>query len=65
MFEAMETAKATKAIDLNDRISIYQPTQKDLIFPELPPFANHAEYRQHLRQRLVAACHAFAVQSFD
>ena len=45
MSEAIETATATKAIDLNDRISIYQPTQKDLIFPELPAFANHAEYR--------------------
>ncbi|TDG08243.1 class II aldolase/adducin family protein [Paraburkholderia guartelaensis] len=65
MSEVMETPKATKAIDLNGRISIYQPEQKDLIFPELPTFANHAEHRQHLKERLVAACRAFALQGFD
>ncbi|WP_321924426.1 class II aldolase/adducin family protein [Paraburkholderia guartelaensis] len=65
MSEVMETAQATKAIDLNGRISIYQPEQKDLIFPELPTFANHAEHRQHLKERLVAACRAFALQGFD
>ena len=56
----METARATKAIALNDRISIYQPKQTDLIFPELPVFANHAEHRQHLRKRLAAARHQLA-----
>ncbi|MEX3979750.1 class II aldolase/adducin family protein [Paraburkholderia sp. EG287A] len=65
MSEVMETAQATKAIDLNGRISIYQPEQKDLIFPALPTFANHAEHRQHLKERLVAACRAFALQGFD
>ena len=65
MSEVMETPKATKAIDLNGRISIYQPEQKDLIFPALPTFANHAEHRQHLKERLVAACRAFALQGFD
>lgn len=65
MSEVMEKAQAAKAIDLNGRISIYQPEQKDLIFPELPAFANHAEHRRHLKERLVAACRAFALQGFD
>ncbi|TMS56873.1 class II aldolase/adducin family protein [Imbroritus primus] len=48
-----------------DRISIYQPEQAGLIYPELPTFATHAEHRQHLKERLVAACRAFALQGFD
>ncbi len=51
---------------LNDgRISIYQPEQKGLIYPELPSFSNVAEHRQHLKERLVAACRAFALQGYD
>ena len=42
------------------RISIYQPEQKGLIYPELPSFDDHAAHRQHLKERLVAACRAFA-----
>lgn len=57
--------KARQAIDLNGRISIYQPEQKGLIFPELPAFASHAEQRRHLKERLVAACRAFALQGYD
>ena len=46
-------------------ISIYQPKQPGLIFPEIPVFANHAEERQHRKERLVAACRAFDLQGFD
>jgi ribulose-5-phosphate 4-epimerase/fuculose-1-phosphate aldolase len=63
MSEVMETP--SKNIDLNGRISIYQPEQKDLIFPELPAFTNSADQRRHLKERLVAACRAFALQGFD
>jgi ribulose-5-phosphate 4-epimerase/fuculose-1-phosphate aldolase len=46
-------------------ISIYQPTQPGLIFPEIPTFATHAEERRHRKERLVAACRAFDLQGFD
>ncbi|MER1939225.1 class II aldolase/adducin family protein [Castellaniella sp. FW104-16D08] len=49
----------------NGRISIYQPEQTGLIFPELPTFKTAAEQRQHLKERLVGACRAFALQGFD
>lgn len=51
--------------DAMERISIYQPTQVGLRFPELPRFNNHAEHRQHLQERLVAACRAFALHGLD
>jgi ribulose-5-phosphate 4-epimerase/fuculose-1-phosphate aldolase len=47
------------------RISIYQPEQKGLIYPELPAFTDKAAERQHLKQRLVAACRAFALEGLD
>ncbi|WP_454692159.1 class II aldolase/adducin family protein [Achromobacter aloeverae] len=53
------------ALDLGDRVSIYQPEQKGLIFPEIPEFPNHAEHRQYLKEHLVGACRAFALQGFD
>lgn len=46
-------------------MSIYQPKQAGLIFPEIPTFATHAQERQHRKERLVAACRAFAQQKFD
>jgi ribulose-5-phosphate 4-epimerase/fuculose-1-phosphate aldolase len=46
-------------------ISIYQPKQPGLIFPEIPTFETHAQERQHRKERLVAACRAFALQDFD
>ena len=52
-------------LDRTKRISLYQPEQPGLTFPEIPTFKNPAEERQHLKQRLVAACRAFALQGFD
>lgn len=52
-------------VDLKGRVSIYQPEQENLIFPELPAFSNHAAHRQYLKERLVGACRAFAQQGFD
>jgi len=47
------------------RESIYQPEQEGVIFPEIPSFATHAQERRHRKERLVAACRAFALQGFD
>jgi len=52
-------------VGLNGRISIYQPEQEGLIFPQLPTFSNLEAHRQHLKERLVGACRAFALQGFD
>jgi len=53
-------------IDLGDgRVSIYQPEQKGLVFPSVPEFSNNADKRRHLKERLVGACRAFALQGFD
>jgi len=46
-------------------ISIYQPKQEGLIFPQIPTFSTHAEERQHRKERLVAACRAFGMHGFD
>jgi ribulose-5-phosphate 4-epimerase/fuculose-1-phosphate aldolase len=53
-----------KLVD-GDRVSIYQPEQRGLIYPEVPTFTDVAAQRQHLKERLVAACRAFAQQGFD
>ena len=37
------------------RVSIYQPEQEGLIFPELPQFASYAEERQYRKQLRFAA----------
>lgn len=52
-------------LDLGTRQSIYQPEQAGLIFPELPRFNSAEEERRHRKERLVAACRAFAQQGFD
>ncbi|TFY98695.1 class II aldolase/adducin family protein [Ramlibacter rhizophilus] len=46
-------------------VSIYQPKQEGLIFPLEPEFSCFAEERLHRKQRLVAACRAFALEGFD
>ena len=47
------------------RISIYQPEQAGLIFPQTPVFANFEEERTYRKQHLVAACRAFHLHGFD
>jgi ribulose-5-phosphate 4-epimerase/fuculose-1-phosphate aldolase len=54
-----------QSLDLGGRTSIYQPEQQGLIFPALPSFDSAAAHRQHLKERLVGACRAFALQGFD
>lgn len=46
-------------------VSIYQPTQAGRIFPEVPTFNDLNAERLYLKQRLVAACRAFALEGFD
>ncbi len=48
-----------------ERESIYQPEQPGLTFPTIPQFASHAQERRHRKERLVAACRAFAAHGFD
>lgn len=50
---------------VDGRVSIYQPEQKGLIFPEIPAFASHAQERQYRKEHLVAATRAFALHGFD
>ena len=64
MPETLQRSTENKLV-ADDRISIYQPEQAGLIFPGLPTFANAAQQRQHLKERLVGACRAFALQGFD
>ena len=52
-------------LDLGNRTSIYQPEQEGLVFPAMPEFENVEAERQHGKERLVAACRAFAQQGFD
>jgi len=47
------------------RISIYQPEQEGLIFPEVPKFDNFGDERTYRKQHLVAACRAFAMYGYD
>ena len=56
---------ATAPLLRDGRVSIYQPEQPGLIFPEKPVFDDVAAERQHLKERLVAACRAFALEGFD
>ncbi|MBF5007124.1 class II aldolase/adducin family protein [Diaphorobacter caeni] len=64
MSEVMEMP--VKSPLLNDgRKSIYQPEQEGLIYPEEPTFSSVEEERRHLKERLVGACRAFALQGYD
>jgi ribulose-5-phosphate 4-epimerase/fuculose-1-phosphate aldolase len=47
------------------RKSLYQPDQPGRKFPEEPSFATAAEERLHRKQRLAAACRAFALERLD
>ena len=55
-------ARFCSIMDLGNRVSIYQPEQDGLIFPELPQFNSVEAERHHRKERLVAACRAFAQQ---
>jgi ribulose-5-phosphate 4-epimerase/fuculose-1-phosphate aldolase len=57
--------KQRPKIDLGGRESIYQPEDPNLIYPAIPKFKNFTEERQYLKERLVAACRAFALEKFD
>ena len=52
-------------VDLGNRVSIYQPDQPGLTFPEEPAFNSHEELRLDRKKRLVAACRAFALHGLD
>jgi len=45
--------------------SIYHPRQAEVIYPEIPSFDDPAQERRHRKERLVAACRAFAQHGFD
>lgn len=47
------------------KVSIYQPDQSGLEFPGRPQFERVEDERQYLKERLVGACRAFALQGFD
>ena len=42
-----QTPAKSQQLDLGDRESIYQPTQKGLIFPEKPTCMSIAQERHH------------------
>jgi ribulose-5-phosphate 4-epimerase/fuculose-1-phosphate aldolase len=48
-----------------EKVSIYQPDQHGLVFPEIPTFASVAEERVYRKQHLVAAVRAFGMHGFD
>ena len=48
-----------------DKISIYQPDQPGLVFPEMPAFKSFAEERAYRKRHLVAATRAFGLHGFD
>jgi ribulose-5-phosphate 4-epimerase/fuculose-1-phosphate aldolase len=52
-------------LETRERVSIYQPEQSGLIFPEVPQFATFAEERAYRKKHLVAAVRAFALHGFD
>lgn len=60
-----DVLESATELNLGGRESIYQPEQAGLIFPVKPTFNSFAEERQHLKERLVGACRAFALQGFD
>lgn len=57
--------KVVEGVALGARESIYQPEQPGLVFPEVPRFATAAEERKHRKERLAAACRAFAAHGLD
>lgn len=64
MVEALARGPAPAA-PVARSVSLYQPTQEGRVFPTEPSFASAAEERRHRKQRLAAACRAFALEKFD
>lgn len=60
MLDKVKTPVATQ-----HKKSIYDPIQSGLIYPEMPKFESFEAERLHRKQRLVAACRAFALEGFD
>ncbi len=58
-------ASAVRNQAAEPRVSIYQPEQAGLKFPEIPTFDSVEAHRLHLKQRLAAACRAFALHGLD
>ena len=65
MFDVAEAPQTKTAGSAKQRISLYQPEQEGLIFPEIPTFSNVADERRYRQEHLVAACRAFALHSLD
>ncbi|MDO8279404.1 MAG: class II aldolase/adducin family protein [Burkholderiaceae bacterium] len=53
------------ALATGGRTSIYQPEQPGLVFPQMPDLTRPEDARRHLKERLAAACRAFALEGFD
>jgi ribulose-5-phosphate 4-epimerase/fuculose-1-phosphate aldolase len=60
-----QQAELRRTISHPSNNSIYRPKQAGLKFPELPDFSSFAQERQHRKERLVAACRAFALHHLD
>jgi ribulose-5-phosphate 4-epimerase/fuculose-1-phosphate aldolase len=62
---AAEDGRSEKIALSKGRISIYQPEQEGLIFPEFPTFKDVGEERAYRKAHLVAACRVFAKYGYD
>ena len=60
-----QQAELRRAASHPSNNSIYRPKQAGLKFPVIPDFPTFAQERQHRKERLVAACRAFALHGFD
>ena len=52
-------------MELHNRISLYEPEQSGLIYPEMPSFESPKEERRYRKEHLVGACRMFAQQKYD
>ena len=52
-------------LTMPERVSVYEPEQAGLQFPAVPVFETTNEERRHRKQRLAAACRAFAQHGLD
>lgn len=60
-----QQAELRRTVSHPSNNSIYRPKQAGLKFPTLPDFPTFAQERQHRKERLVAACRAFALHNVD